>query len=433
MVKIKHLSLVFILLLGLLLRFYLATQSFHVDLLIQAGWGEYVGSIGAINLYEHTEWIFSWPNHPPLINLFYGLSYQIYIKLFYFLPRTALYLHNHPLLPPTLVDQYTSFASSFTTDLSPSQPFPFGFLLCLKLWPILADLLLCLVIYFFAQKFSRHGFFFAILYLFSPFVFYLSSAWGQTDQLGFLPVLLSALSLNSVPILSLPLLWLGISLKPTALLLLPSFGLLYSKYKIPQKYVFIGVLFCFIFTYLYTHPFTNQPVWPYLIHEIIPKVFNRGEGRLTTNSYNFWHIATLGQPVSDSIVYFLLPSKYFSYFFVIFIHLFAWLKTRHSKNIFSILTFLFITSGGIWIFSSNMLDRYFFPALIFGLFISIRKPKLLFFWSPLSLIFLLNLTRGYWYPGPLIHIKDLFEKQPQLEVIPAILNTVLYTIIATLA
>lgn len=417
----KKLALVFILFLGLLFRFYLSTKSFHVDLLIQAGWGEYVGSIGPINFYENTVWVFSWPNHPPLISLLYGLSYRLYTYLYYFLPRTSLYLIHHSLLPPPFILSYVSFVNSFNTTVSPEEPFPLGFLLCLKLWPILSDLFLATLIYIIANRYSKHALLFSSLYILSPFSIFLSSAWGQTDQLSFLPILLAFLALSSIPLLTMPLFWLGLSLKPTALLLVPSLILLWKKYHPPHKYIFIGVIFCFLFTYLYTNPFSNQPAFPYLIHEIIPKVFNRGGIRLTTNSYNFWHIFTHGQPVSDSTIYFLLPSKYFAYFFVFLIHIYAWTKTHKQKSLFSIFTFLFIVSGGVWMFSSNMLDRYFFPAICFGLIICIYKPKLLLFWLPMSFIFLLNLARGYWY-----------EYSNILESILPLLNTFLYLIMTIL-
>lgn len=418
----KHLALVFILFLGLLFRFYLSTKSFHVDLLIQAGWGQYVGSIGPIDMYENNVWVFSWPNHPPLISLLYGLSYRLYVYLYYFLPRTSLYLINHPLLPSSFTLNYTSFVNSFITTVSPEKPFPLGFLLCLKLWPILADLCLGVLIYTIVSKHSKHALLFLILYIFSPFSIFLSAAWGQTDQLSFLPVLLAFLALGPIPILTIPLFWLGLSLKPTALLLLPSLALLWQKYHPPFKYLFIGIIFCFLFTYLYTDPFTNRSPLPYLVHEIVPKVFNRGGGRLTTNSFNFWHSLTHGQPVSDSIIYFLLPSKYFAYLFLVIIHIYAWLKTRKQKDLSSIITFLFTISAGIWMFSSNMLDRYFFPGLIFGLLVCTRKPKLLFLWLPMSFIFLLNLARGYWN-----------EYSNILESTLPLLNTFLYLIMAILA
>src|SRR3989304_7936565 len=78
------------------------------------------------------------------------------------------------------------------------------------------------------------------------------------------------------------------------------------------------------------------------------------------------------------------------------------IKSLNYKTIFNS---LFIIGAGSWLFLTNMLDRYFFAGVVGGLFVTMHHPKLFKYWLITSLIFGLNLYRGWWFPESLGFVK----------------------------
>jgi Gpi18-like mannosyltransferase len=218
-----------ILLLGFLFRLFLLPQTFNTDLIQQAEWGQKTFQQGTTNFYSDSTWIFSSPNHPPIAILLYKTDYYLYRQFSLHLHQINFFLQKRNLISPN--NSFCQFVNSFDQIVSPEKPFRLGYLLTLKLIPILSDILIAFIIFKVAQKKSSHPLIYPTLFLFMPFSWYISSLWGQTDQLSFLFLILAFISLPKKPTLSIILFYLSIAIKPTGITLLPLFLFLLWKNK----------------------------------------------------------------------------------------------------------------------------------------------------------------------------------------------------------
>jgi len=75
----------------------------------------------------------------------------------------------------------------------------------------------------------------------------------------------------------------------------------------------------------------------------------------------------------------------------------GWIYTRR-RDLTSMMVSLFIIMAAGFLFMTNMLDRYLFPALFFLLFVAARKPQILPAALLFSLFYFLNLFGSWWYP-----------------------------------
>lgn len=395
----KNFILIITLCLATVFRFLLAPTTFHSDLLSQAGWGEYISQTGSKEFYSHNIWVFSWPNHPPLASLYYGFCYKLYSQISLRLHQSLLLLNKIGISKGC----YFDFVISFNKIISPEKPFPLGFLLSLKIFPIVFDILIGLLIYYFAKINHKNSITFLLIYLISPFSFYLSSLWGQTDQITCFLTIVSFFILVDNPIISILLFFLGASIKPTSVFLAPLFLYILIINKISLKKIIIGVSVSLALNILIFKAFTDVNLVKFTTDTLLPRIFDRPP-RLTTNSYNFWHIFALDKGWSDQKTFFFIPANFWSGIFYIVINFLAF-KIIKVKNIKSIIAGIFIVSFGSWLFLTNMLERYSFVGIITGLLLVIYYPRLFKYWIMLSIIYWLNLLRGWWFPEFLAPLK----------------------------
>ncbi|MFA6518436.1 MAG: hypothetical protein WCV93_02165 [Candidatus Shapirobacteria bacterium] len=388
------------LLLGLVLlgRLLVSTVVFHSDILCQAGWGNYIYSNGGTGFYENPVWIFSWPNHPPLMSLMYGAEKWLYWQLIWVIPRLANGLYT--VFPLEIFRGFYVWGTNFEALVSPEIPFEQGYLFTMKLLSILADMLIGVLLYSIAKKKTKKPLAWPLVYWLSPFSWYVSSLWGQTDSLAYLFVLTSFLLIPKNFWGSLLSLWLAVSLKPTAVLVVPLFLVIWPMVGLKLKSFLMGAVLVTGLTLAYVIPFSaKQNPLQYSMETVVKKVFYRAEFRLTTNSYNFWHIFTLDKAYNQNQLFFGVSGKLWGLMLFAGCYFLAIKKLKKGISQEAIFSALFIVSAGGWLFLTNMLERYYYMGVVTGLIITIWNPKLFRPWLLMSLIFWLNLFRHWWYPG----------------------------------
>lgn len=395
-------------------RLYITPLAFHDDILSNAAWGEWVYKNGPDGFYENTKWIYSWPTQPPLINLVYGFNYYLYTQITWKLSYVAAVISSHNLLPDTF-SWFLNFAKRFDMDFYDATPFKWGFLISMKLVAMIADIAIAVVIYILARKVNHSkALLWSVIFLFSPFSWYISGLWGQYDQISYLFLLISLLVLaKRYLFLALPLLVVSLSLKPTSLIFIPLFLWLYYKQKPTLKEIIIGIgLSAAIFFYSVSL-FTSGNLSDFINSELVPKIFYKSEFRVSTNAFNFWHILIGNQALNQNSPFLFIPAKLWGYIAFLIFNLYA-LKISSRVTYENIFKSMFVIGAGSWLFLTNMLDRYFFAGVMSLLFLAISDIKLMKYWIPLSLIFWLNLYNQWWFPGNLNLLRQLLTWQDAL-------------------
>ncbi len=406
----KNLVFPLVLIISLFFRFYLSPKVFHHDLICQASWGKYVYFNSAKNFYEvNNKWLyFSSPNHPPLTNILYATAQKIDLKTRLTRVRIGNFVTKHNLSPKFFLSHFLTLKHLDKT-VSPQQPFTYGFLTSLKIWAILGDILIAIIIYLIAKRYYSKPIIFPLIYLFSPFSWYLSALWGQTDQLAFVFTLISFLMIPRFTSLSIINFFIGASIKPTSLMFAPLFLYLLFITKPKISKLIIGGVISLILCFFIFRPFHETNFFDFTFNTLYPKLVHRAEFRVSTNSYNFWHIFTLDKAIEHNTKIFSLISYKNLGLLIYFFFIFYSVKTLKKINTYHILTSLFIISGASWLFLTNMLDRYFFTAIATATILLIFQPKSFKYWLPLSLIFWLNLFRQWYYPASLGFIKNILQ------------------------
>ncbi len=390
-----------ILLVAILFRLFLCPLNFHPDILSQANWGQNIFEKGAKNFYSRNEWIFSWPNHPPLTSLYYGFCYKIFLQISAHLYHLALILNKLGITQSIILDKIYSFDKLASANM----PFPIGYLLCLKIFPIFFDILIGLLFFYIAKKNYKNGYKFLWIYLFSPFSWYISSLWGQTDQMSFYFNILAFLLMLKNPTASILMFFISFSIKPTSIFLLPLFIYILLKNRTSKIDILHGFLIsCGLGIYILTR-FTDKNLVDFSLNTLIPRIFDRPP-RLTTNAYNFWHMFSLDKGLSNLTKFFYIPAIIWGFFAFILINLVSF-KIIEKNSPKSIVKAFFIVSFGSWLFLTDMLDRYSFAGIVSGLLLVVMYPNLFWHWLTLSTIYWLNLFRGWWYPNFLSPVKNI--------------------------
>lgn len=267
------------------------------------------------------------------------------------------------------------------------------------------DVLIGALIFYLANINKVSSFKYLLIYLLSPFSWYISSLWGQTDQISVFLTLISFLLIVKYTIPAIVIFFLGISIKPTVIFLVPLFIFILIKNKIRlDKIVIGGLISLFLLFYIFNF-FTNVNIIDFTFKILLPRIFDRPP-RLTTNSYNFWHIFALDRGWSDQKNFFWIPANIWSILFYIYINLIAFrlVKVKNNKSMFGA---IFTVGFGSWLFLTNMLDRYSFIGIVSCLISSIYNPKIFKYWIILSIIYWLNLYRGWWFPEFIWPLKHL--------------------------
>jgi hypothetical protein len=68
---------------------------------------------------------------------------------------------------------------------------------------------------------------------------------------------------------------------------------------------------------------------------------------------------------------------------------------------------MFIIAFSAWLFMVTMHERYLFSAVVIGLILVGRYPKLFWYWILLSSIFWLNMFNGWWVPLKWLWLKNI--------------------------
>ncbi len=393
----KWVWLLAVIFLGLILRLVLSPVFYHLDILSQAYWGEWIYNNGTKNFYYNNVWVYSWPTQPPLVNLVYAAGFWLYINSLEWFRFTSHYIVPH--LAPGHMLWYFDFVKWYTDAQYPESYLKLGFFLSIKFIAILADLLTAVVIYLMLKKDSvQKAFLLATLYLFSPFSFYISALWGQYDQLSFLFLLLSVWALIKKNVFLAPfLLMISVSMKPTSLIFIPLFAWIYLSARKNILEYLGGILLAIGGFLLSITLFTNDNLWQFINYDLKNKILFKSGFRVSTNSFNFWHIFTGNNAREHFTPYLGVPAYVWGWLSFAIINLIAFwvIKVRNQKTI---LTAFAVVGLGSWIFMINMLERYVFAGIVFSMMCLFYYPTFFKSWLVMSIIFWVNLYHGWWVP-----------------------------------
>ena len=397
LIKHKYFLLGGIIFLGLLLRLILAPVFYHLDILSQAYWGEWIYNNGTKEFYSNSTWVYSWPTQPPLVNLTYAAGFWLYINSLEWFRFASHYIVPH--LAPGHMLWYFDFVKWYTDAQYPESYLKLGFFIAIKFIAIVADLLIGLVIFLMLKKENvSQALLLSMVYIVSPFSFYISALWGQYDQLSFLFLLLGVWAIIKKNVIIAPfLLMVSVSMKPTSLIFIPLFFWLYiSARKNIWEYL-IGIIISVGGLLLTVSVFTNDNLIHFINYDLKNKVFFKAGFRVSTNSFNFWHIFIGNNAREHFTTYFGVPAYIWGWLsFIVINGIGLWIsKVKTPKNI---LTAFAVVGLGSWLFMINMLERYFFAGMVFAMMTLIYYPKYFKYWIVLSLLFWLNLYHGWWVP-----------------------------------
>ncbi len=383
---------------SLILRLVLSPLTFHVDIFSHAAWGGWIAKFGTLGFYQNEVWIYSWPTQPPLVNIIFWLDFELYKKIGDFFVLLSSMIANYRLFPTKFI-WWFDFVSWFGSALYKSTPILYGYLLTIKFVGIMADLCIAFIIYFLSKSFTKNkALIFSALYLFSPFSFYLSALWGQYDSVGFLFTLIAFILLLSRFFYLAPLFFvISILLKPTFLIFSLLFLYIYFKNKPKLVHIVFGFISSLMLFLYSSFIFADRNLYEFIRYDLLRIVFYKAEFRVSTNSFNFWHILIGNNAIHQNSLFLFIPAKIWGYliFLVLNILSFKILSKITLENIFKV---MFLVGAGSWLFLTNMLERYFFAGVVSGLILSIYYPKILKYWILMSIIFWINLYHGWWYP-----------------------------------
>ena len=302
--------------------------------------------------------------------------------------------------------------------------------LIVKLPCIAADLICAYLIYRYAKKTMSLG---AALLLmavvaFTPVMAYVSSAWGQIDQVLALMLILPILLLyKRRPVLAGLVFGLGIAMKPQALMCGPLFaaaclvyvikgavdegekphGLsrLLSSAKKPAVVrlieIIIAVIGAFAVIYLISIPFRGEqePLW------IVKKYFDTATSYkfATVNAYNFWALIGANWKSVDTPFLGLTYGKWGTAAMVFFVavgmglYIFASFKHKVPKGALPLA--MAYSLVGIFTFGHYMHERYVFPALMLIMlaYLFYNDRYLLWTYFAYSATILLNCIAAFYY------------------------------------
>jgi len=384
----------FFIILSLVLRIFISINIIpQGDVLVHQEWGKFLYHDGLAGSYFTQGWTYTPPTQPPLMMMAYSVSHSIYENRNFFSA-----MHNVIKFPPTFI--LLGFQK-------------YGEILTLRLWEFLASLITSLVFFFyFSKKTSfKKSFLIFLLILFNPITIFINSVWGQNDLLPTCFLYLSFLLLfSSFNILSPVIFVLGVLFKPTIAVLTPLFGCIYLykiwhdslKNKITK--IILAIISIVLLIFVSFKPFIPLSIQPigYISDIINNRISNTSKGlkiasisafnlyslvfkidqTYATNKNNFIQLADIG------LIFYLILNIFFIYKII------RSKKVTFEHTLFSI----YFISQGSFLFMTSMLDRYFVPALLSSIIISIIYWKK-FGWLMIfqQIIWFLNLIYAYYY------------------------------------
>lgn len=384
---------------ALIFRLLLTPFGFHDDLIVHAGWGDWLYKHGPKGFYENQVWIYAWPTQPPLGILVDGFNFYIFQRLLWFFSYVAAVISVHNIFPQYF-GWFFDFVKWFGIKLYSETPFPWGFVISIKLLPILADLIIGVIILILAIKAkASHLMFFLAIFLMSPFSWYISSVWGQFDQLSTLLLLVSFLLLyKRYFFLSALFLLFSGQIKPTSAYFLP-FYIFYFFYQRPNlKNVALSIGGVITAFWVMTAPFADRDPFNYTLQVIFQKVFfvERFEG-LVNRAFNLWQFL---EPFGGRswFRYLGISAAIWGYLSLIVFHIWAILILLKKNDFKNMMMGLYLIAGGSYLFGVGMVDRYFFPAVVFLIILTIYNYKLWKLCTLTVLLFSLNLFYSWGFP-----------------------------------
>lgn len=409
--------------LALAIRVILLPYGNHNDLITNTGWSEWIYLHGPKGFYENSVWVYDWPTQLPLINLIYDFDYVIFGKSLALIASIRGLLTANNIFP-ALTQGWINFEKWFGWTYYSTTPYMTGHVLSLKILPVISDIVIAAVIYLIGSKFvnKKRAIFTAFLYLFIPYTIYVSSLWGQYDQLSALMLIMSFyfiyLSADKnakfkylfIP-LSVVFYFVAVEVKPTMAFSAPFYLYYVLKQKPKLWNLVLSVLVGLGLFFITTLPFATGNVFSYTINTIYPKVMFAGRNILSTQAFNFWELISPMKQSSTSYSMLGVRGIYWGYAFLVVLNSLAIYAVSKANNLKTMFLGLFITVGGGYIFATGMLDRYYFAGLLIFLILTMFYKKahkwLLVLWFLAATIFSINLFTSWGYPVNL-QIHDVF-------------------------
>ena len=363
--KKKEFLIAFFIFAGLLVRLFYAPQ-FVVesgDIRLYADWGEKLIIYKPINFYNYPAWIYAPPNYPPLLSLIYGVAFWMSERKYY-----LAQLHNLIRIPPAIIIKF------FYTH---------GYFVLLKLPGILADLGVSLLIYKFILEISKKtkaatlG---LLFYLFNPVSIFLSSVWGQTDSLIAFMGLLSFYALyRGKIVLSLPLLFTSLYIKPNWGVFIPLYIFLLIVAKPKLGKLITGALLIFLIfittTAIFSRDIMDFSYWLFT-QRILPTATIAHKASIS--AFNLYTVFLRMDFHPDNILLLgAIPLNIFGYASFVLVNIIVIIfLSRRKLKLENLIFSLFIIGFGAYLFLTNMLERYFFAAFIPMIILMFSRPKL---------------------------------------------------------
>lgn len=394
----KNWLIIIVLILAIILRLGFAASKANTDLYTQATWGKQANLMGTLKgFYSWDLWDNAYPNHPPLISSLYYIIYPLHSKLMWFLSSLGNFIALNRLAPTKFLWLF-DFSTWFGTALYGTTAFLSGIFFLMKQFMILADISISIVIYYLCKKNKTDWKKPVFIYLFLPFSWYLSSSWGQSDQLSFIFLIISFLLIYSKKYsITSPLLYaIAANLKPNCALFIPLYLYAWYKQKQPTLKLFIGGIIAVLFTLWTVSWFTNDNVLIYTF-TFLPKKLNTGDGFINYNAFNFWYIFFPYIPNNNALdhnIYFMLNAKTWGWILTVVTTVLS-LKVIKKNRPETLFAAMFIAGFGSWLFMTGMHERYSFLAVMPLLFMAIYSKKYLKFFFLFAIIYSLNLFHAF--------------------------------------
>jgi Gpi18-like mannosyltransferase len=386
-----------------LIRLVIIPWAWHVDLYSNAMWGEWIWDHGPREFYRTEGWIYAYPTQPPLINSVNAASKQVHVKI---LGWTAWIDHQLKKVGVTALSGFVEwFGFGRVNIYVPSQ---IGYLASMKLLAVVADVGIAIYLAILGKNLK-----WAIAYLAIPFSWYISSLWGQYDQLAMLLAGMGLILLAKRQWLIAPTVFgLGVMIKPTVVVLGLLFGLLQLRH-IGFGKTLLGWLLAFIVILVTSVGYSYRPIWDFWRYDLRDKILLKSEYRFANGSLNFWRIAIGGKHKNQNELFLGIPGKYWGNGAWIALSLLAaWhVRTLDVKRVWEA---AFVVSAGGWMFMMNMAERYFFAGVASGLAVIIFRPKLQKWWVLLAMVFCINLYFSWGWPWMNDMVKQLISDSGRL-------------------
>lgn len=366
----------------------LLISSSHPDIGNHLDWGQKLWQYGPKIFYEQIFWAVSWPNQPPASILLFGLIYKIYSLTFSFFSSIN---QSIPLFPSKIIPILETNLYTWLIKL------PF----------IFSDILIGVFIYKIVNilKNSKLALIAMTIWLFNPAIIYNSTIWGQTDSLINLFIIISIYFFIQKKYFGWFFFYLfSLYFKLSLLIYLPIYFVISISLIKQNKNIFIDISKAFIlwliFLFLHNLPFImdGKNFYQWIIYIYKTKVFDRQGNMLSGNAFNLWtFLFSINLSLTkDHFLYFFKTSS-LSYLLVSTCYLLSLFYAFKTKKIISS---LFLVSFFIFLFFTNIHERYLYPIFPLMSIITVINPKIISFkkYILISLIHVLNLYNLWFYP-----------------------------------